>query len=571
MHRDTSKENVITGSMTASIEVGEVGREPHLDLADIGDTAIDNIPQHVDPNVGLSGEYDRKKEVYSVDRNSETYEVEITSDLTLEDYRARTPEADWALFEEYVAKLKGKRVVFMNPTLSGGGVAMLRPPLVHLLRLSGVDAHWYVMEKSPEEGPDVFEFTKLMHNISQRRLGDTRISEEGKQMHQEWCRQNAEVLTQQEAIQTADVFICDDPQPAPMKKYLEAVNPDAKWIWRNHIDTSHTLMSDPSTPQAEVAHYIMEECGMKDADAVIAHPVEEFVHPGMEHKTAFAPATTDPFDDLNKRLSSEEVDSGIDFVNQEIDLKNVELMPGDQISHIDPSRRRLTLIARFDESKGMDIAMELGARVREQMMAIGVPEAELPQVVIVGNGSVDDPSGIPMYNEMLEERRKERFDEHRKDIILMRLKHNYIAMNALMTRREGDGSMVGMQTSLAEGLETRISDWIGHGVPVVIANRGGMPLQVVDGESGMILDFNREDYDLDRGAGYITELLVNPSEYARTCASTERQAHEFNEREFTTTANAMRIARTAALVLDGKPIDRRWQLSSHDEHLGLAA
>src|SRR5438132_10457999 len=58
------------------------------------------------------------------------------------------------------ASLRGCRVVHINATPQGGGVAEILHSLVPLLQSVGVDASWYVLP------PDVafFEVTKQLHN-----------------------------------------------------------------------------------------------------------------------------------------------------------------------------------------------------------------------------------------------------------------------------------------------------------------------------------------------------------------------------------------------------------------------
>lgn len=510
----------------------------------------------------VSSEVDRSSEVYRVQWDPNTYEVHVDSDVTLNDYRERTLPEDWALMEEFAAGAQGKSVVFLNPTYEGGGVAMLRPPLVHMLRQLGVDAHWFVMAPMQDTSKgNPFVVTKLMHNISQRQAGDARISEEGKALHKAWADENLAVLGRQPEILDADVLFYDDPQPTPLLEEFRRRNPSAKIVWRNHIDTDAHLMANGATPQGEVSRYLLYELGLIHADAVIAHPVERFVHEEFKGRAFFAPATTDPFDDLNRPLTEAEQDAGFDFINDEIVAKNLEFAAQgrfeDMQSLMDPNKRHITLIARFDESKGMDKAMELGVQARRRMRAMGVPENELPEVVIVGNGSVDDPSGVPMYEKVLKLRR-ERYPSEKEDIIVMRLKHNYAAMSALMHK-----STLITQTSMAEGCETRVSDAIEHGVPVIVSNRGGIPTQVVEGESGYVLDFSRPDFDLPRGAQIIAELLTDADRYKALVASTHRKAKEFNSRDFTTVANVTRLLRVFNAVLTAEgPVkaDRLWHM-----------
>ncbi len=512
---------------------------------------------------------DRSNEVFKLSRDNSTYEVSVETKVTLEDYRRITLPSDWELMKKFASHLAGKTVVFINPTMEGGGVAMLRPPLIHMLQLFGVNAHWYVMAdiQDPND-PSPYIFTKQMHNILQRReSADTRINGEGKAIHKKWTKENAVVLTAQKNIKEADIIVLDDPQPVGLKKYIDKISPNVKWIWRIHIDTDGQLMSDPSTPQGEIATYLIDECGMRTVDAVVNHPVENFVYPSLSDKTYFAPATIDLFDDLNRPLNNHEVSAGIDFINNQITQKNAEFLAenrqADIQSLINPNRRRIVLIARFDESKGMDKAMELGVRVRQKMRGNQIDENNLPQVIIVGNGSVDDPSGKTLYQEMLKIR-QESYPDDKQGIIIVRLKHNYTAINALMYHSQNDdriSEVVAMQPSEAEGCETRISDWIKHGVPVVVSNRGGMSLQIVKGKSGIVMNYDKPDFDLNSGVDYIYELMTNYDKYTRSRNDTLEMARVYNNREFSTTANVTRLARICDRVLTVQKADKVWKIS----------
>lgn len=504
----------------------------------------------------------RDSEVFRLKRNPETYEVEVESDLTLDDYRRITHPDDWAILTDWAKPLEGKIVVFFNPTMEGGGVAMMRPPVVDLLKKLGIDAHWYVMKKpnDPSEDNNPFVFTKQMHNISQR-MTTERITSEGKELHWRWAdEENGPVLERQELVRNADFIIIDDPQPAPLIPRLKRANPRAKFIWRNHIDTDGSLMVDPTTPQGEVASYLLDVCGVRGVDAVITHPVDSFVHPDLNHKTYFSPATFEPHDNLNRHLDESEIVAGLEFVNAQITEKNHQLAAAGRTADmqpllsLDPNTKRVTLIARFDPSKRPDLAMKMGVLAKRKMRALGV---NLDEILIIGNGSQDDPDGEWMYEETLGVRR-EQYPDEADSIIVMRLKHNYDAMNAVMSRSD-----IIMQTSEAEGLETRVSDGIRHGKPAVVSNRGGIKTQVVEGKSGLILDYDRPDHDLDRGAEFIAKLLTDPAAYKAMTESTTRQGEVFNAREFTTTANVTRFLRIFhQLLVEPRPVaDKLWKMS----------
>lgn len=59
--------------------------------------------------------------------------------------------------------LKGKRVVHVNSTAKGGGVAEILHSLAPLQRSLGIDSRWFVV--SPPAKP--FEITKKFHNALQ--------------------------------------------------------------------------------------------------------------------------------------------------------------------------------------------------------------------------------------------------------------------------------------------------------------------------------------------------------------------------------------------------------------------
>lgn len=555
----SNEQGVVYG--TAAAGIGD--RAEELDL----DTALAKIAQGVgtlaDAEAAVIGDHgefeDRTHEIFKLTRDKDTFEVRVESDLTLEDYKSITHPRVWALVERWAANLQGRTVSFVNPTMEGGGVAMLRPTIVHLFNMLGIKAHWFVMagptkQQIQEEG-NPFDYTKLMHNISQRQAEGARIDEPGKALHNKWAQRNWKVLSQQDAIRNADIMVFDDPQPVPFLRQFKDLNPTAVVGWRNHIDTDGELMADPTTEQGEVSNYILDECGVIDADFVVAHPNPKFINRRMMDKTYLAPATIDPFDNLNRHLSDAEVVTGMEFINFEIEAKNAEFIAQgryddvQELLSLDPDTLRVTIVARFDESKAMDKAMALGVktkhRMREMLLASGMPEEDVEakigrmEIVIIGNGSKDDPSGPKMYEEMLRIRREEHGDDA-KNITIMRIKHNYDAINALMRR-----SKILMQTSDAEGCETRISDGVQHGLPIVISNRGAMYTQIPSkarkgSKSSYIMDYDKPGHDLDNGAEFMANLLTDKEAYAEASKEALQHAAEYNRVEFSTISNGLR-------------------------------
>src|SRR5437764_645010 len=65
---------------------------------------------------------------------SATHEVQVAELVTLEDYRKTASQEDFALLQELAHAFQGKKLVFINATPRGGGVALMRHALIRLLR-----------------------------------------------------------------------------------------------------------------------------------------------------------------------------------------------------------------------------------------------------------------------------------------------------------------------------------------------------------------------------------------------------------------------------------------------------
>jgi trehalose synthase len=79
---------------------------------------------------------------------------------------------------------------------------------------------------------------------------------------------------------------------------------------------------------------------------------------------------------------------------------------------------------------------------------------------------------------------------------------NFIFINALQRK-----SSVIVQKSSKEGFGLVVTEALWKGTPVVASNVGGIPLQIIDGENGFLLDFA----DSQGFADKIATLLKDPA------------------------------------------------------------
>lgn len=479
-------------------------------------------------------------DVYKKVYDPETCEVHVESKVGLKQYEAITPAREWGMLKDYAKAMQGRRLIFINATYAGGGVAIMRAPLIHLMRILGIDAHWYVLQ--PDD--DAFVVTKRkFHNVLQDVAGPgIELNDADKALYEAWTARNAKAL--EGPIRAATDIVIDDWQPSGLIPYIkDKFNPKATLLFRDHIQTEGELMGTPGTPQHTTWDYIWNHNRTKEADVFITHPVDEFVPPDVpDEKVVYMPATCDMLDDLNRVLTSAERAAGLAFIND-------QLAANEGQAPLDLKRPYIVLIARFDPSKGMPQGIESYALARKKMVAMGTPKNRLPQLVVMGNGSVDDPDGLPVLADIMA-LRSTKYSGIQDDIKIARVPHNDAAINALL-----GGAALALQPSTKEGFESRVTDAILQGVPVLGSSRGGIPLQIIEGESGHVID----PHNTNEWAERICELMTSKEKYEALRTRTKELAKEKNY-EFTTVPNALSWLHLA-LEVSGNPHfrgNRKW-------------
>jgi len=174
-------------------------------------------------------------------------------------------------------------------------------------------------------------------------------------------------------------------------------------------------------------------------------------------------------------------------------------------------------IARFDPSKGIPDLVKSYAEFRRRLKKHGVLDEDSPQLVIAGNGSVDDPDGSIIHDEIMTE-----IEKHTNHLIshisVMRLDPNDQLLNTLITNAH-----TVLQLSTREGFEVKVSEALHKGRPVIATDVGGIPLQVQHGKNGYLVPSG----DWQAVAGHLMDLWLDKdlhkrmSEYAAKSVSDE--------------------------------------------------
>ncbi len=326
-------------------------------------------------------------------------------------------------------KLGGLRVVHVNSTRQGGGVAEILDWMVPLMREAGLDATWEVIEGTD----DFFEVTKNIHNGLQGRPVD--LSHRGWKIFQEVNEMNMERL--RPTLTDADIVVIHDPQPAFLLPLCSERK--GKWVWRGHIDISR-----PFRPVWKVLRTMLEKY-----DASI-FSMCEFAQ-ALPHTQYIVPPSIDPLSPKNRDLDMSE-------------LENVRARFG-----LDPERPLLVQVSRFDRFKDPVGVIQAYRMVRKVLPV---------QLVLAGGTATDDPEGKAVLEDVME------VAEEDPDIHVLNLPPNaHETINAL--QRLAD---IILQKSTREGFGLTVTEGMWKGKPVIGGDTGGIRLQVVNHHTGFLVN-----------------------------------------------------------------------------------
>jgi trehalose synthase len=372
----------------------------------------------------------------------------------VDDYREPAGEEAVDRLRRAAEPLAGARVLHVNSTAFGGGVAELLSTQVPLLNDLGVETAWQVIEGSD----DFFTITKFVHNGLQgaevpwtRQMVDT---------YMERCRSNASELAE-----GFDFVIVHDAQPAGLALALEQEGRrKGSWVWRCHVDLS--------APFRPVWDFFAGHISRHEAAVVT---MEQYVQPGLVGTRVFiVPPSIDP-----------------------LSLKNTWIHPDtayDVLSRygVDRTRPLVTQVSRFDPWKD-----PLGV-----IDAYRLAKAEVAdlQLVLVGSMAADDPEGWHYL---------EATEAHRRDDPDVFLLSNLQEVGNLEVNAFQRESTVVIQKSLREGFGLVVTEALWKETPVIGGNVGGIKLQVENGVDGFLVD------SVEECAERLVWLLREPHERVR--------------------------------------------------------
>ncbi|MGB6546541.1 MAG: hypothetical protein WBE97_13065, partial [Candidatus Acidiferrales bacterium] len=315
--------------------------------------------------------------------------VETPNTIPLDHYIPLLGNAEIDDLRALAGPLQGRGVQMVNSTAVGGGVAEILNRLVPLIEELGIRIRWDVLEGDAK----FFDVTKLFHNALQ---GDTREpTDEALETFRECNRRNYSLLDK-----NAEFTVIHDPQPAAL---IEARDGHAGyWTWRCHIDLSR--------PNPAVWKFLEQFVSRFDG-TIFSSP--EFSRQLEIPQYLFYPSI-DPLSEKNRALEPAFIQSVLERFQ------------------IDPQRRILTQISRFDRAKD-PVGVVKAYRIVKRYYDC--------QLVLAGGGASDDPEGAAVLAEVHTEAGND------PDIHILELPANSpLEINALQW-----ASTIIIQKSLREG------------------------------------------------------------------------------------------------------------------------
>ncbi len=355
-----------------------------------------------------------------------------TTEVKLEDYFNIVPDDLLGEITHTAESIKGLRVVHVNATPVGGGVAEILKSLVPLMQNVGIESEWYAIE--PDQS--FFRVSKALHHSLQG--GCTELRREDIELYLAHNQGTAKAMAEMGV--SADLWLCHDVQVLPLLHYIGKGSPG---VWICHVDTT-----EPDRTVTEIlSPYINEYHSI-----VISMPDYHLDGYNPDRILVFPPAI-DPLSPKNVALPG---------------YRARESLAGLGISPLKPLVSQVSRFDRWKDQWGVIDAYRLAKQeiAGLQLALVGVMTAK------------DDPDALEVFNSV------QQYAGNDPDIHLFA---NPLVVGDLEVNAFQSGSDVIVQKSTREGFGLTVAEAMWKGIPVVGGDCGGIRLQICDGKTGFLV------------------------------------------------------------------------------------
>ncbi|MEE8464903.1 MAG: glycosyltransferase [Dehalococcoidia bacterium] len=414
--------------------------------------------------------------------------------VSYEDY---LPLLDPKLADDLAAVAKEMsqlRVLHLNSTATGGGVAEILQSMVPLSNSLGVETERIVINPDAAE---FFQVTKKIHNMLQGSEGE--LSPKELDTYFSCIQRVADDMRAKNL--TADVWFVHDPQLLPLAKLLPKKEGET-WIWICHIDLT--------TPNQSVLDALM--------------PLTQYYDQLIFSQTAYVP--TDLGDKVPVIIAPPAIDP-LTVKNTPMDLLQAQKVV--RAMGIDTERPLITQVSRFDLWKdpwGVIDAYRIAKK--------SVPGLQLALLGL--SQATDDPEGAEVFKTVSDHAAGDPDIHMYFDPSEMPVSVDEV-VNAIQVASE-----VLIQKSTREGFGLTVTEGMWKGKPVIGGDAGGIRVQINDGVSGFLVS------SIEQCAQRLVELLQDQSLRVRIGEA----ARESVRQRFLLPRLALDYLRTARAHVNGR-------------------
>ncbi len=345
------------------------------------------------------------------------------------------------------------RVLHLNSTATGGGVAEILQSMVPLGNSLGIETERIVIHPDSNE---FFQVTKKIHNMLQGAEGE--LSPVELEVYYGCIQRVADDMRAKDL--SADVWFVHDPQLLPLAKLLPKKEGET-WIWICHIDLT--------TPNRSVLDALMPLT--QDYDQLIFSQ-SAYVPKGLSDKVPvmIAPPAIDP----------------LSVKNIPMDLPQAQKVVRDM--GIDTDRPLIAQVSRFDLWKDPWGVIDAYRIAKESVPGL--------QLALLGlSEATDDPEALEVFKTVSHHAGGDPDIHLYFDPSNLRVSVDE-AVNAVQVISE-----VLIQKSTREGFGLTVTEGMWKGKPVIGGDAGGIRVQIDDGVSGFLVS------STEQCAQRIVELL----------------------------------------------------------------
>jgi trehalose synthase len=406
----------------------------------------------------------------------------------------------------------GRAIWNVSSTLRGGGVAEMLRSLLPYARGAGIDTRWVVLRERAE----FFELTKRLHNNLHGDSGDGgQLGPAQRDLYTRTLAASARHLTH--LLQPGDIVFLHDPQTAGLAPAARAA--EASVVWRCHIGADR-----PDEFARRAWEFLRPDVAAADA-CVFSRGA--YVWEGLDPSQTWVMAPSiDPFSPKNQELDAGVVEEIVGLIG--LGHRSPARAPTFTRADGSPARveRRAEIVQEAPLPARAQVVAQVSRwdRLKDHLGLLVCFRRHLAgsdlHLVLAGPATAavaDDPEGAAVWREVGRAWRELptsiRRRVHLVSLPMADLDENATMVNALQRRAD-----IVVQKSLAEGFGLTVAEAMWKRRPVIGTRVGGIQDQIVDGDSGLLVD---DPGDL----ATLAEAIVSVAEDAERAAAIGGQAH----------------------------------------------